>query len=455
MRADLAGQALAAIRRHGMLQGGDVVLIAVSGGPDSVALLDVLSELSAGLRARLQIAHVHHNLRPDADGDVDLVRALAERFRLPFHLERVAVRTAGGDGLEAEARRVRHAALEARARAIGATRIALGHTADDQAETVMMRLLAGAGPRGLAAMAPVRGLVIRPLLESRRADVLAHLAARALPWTEDPSNRDPRFLRNRLRHEVLPSLAEMGGSRVTEALCRSAALSRALVDDLDRRARGESDRLGRPGRCGIVFAVGDLRALSEEMAVAVLLDAAARLGDGRPRRGPVHRGLRRLLEPLPPRRALSLGRLVLERSGRWLRVGPARLPALATRPWVLPGDLALDEVGQRLAARCFERAVDYAPPRERDRAAFDADRIGRLIVRARRPGERLLAFGEPDLRRVKSLLADLGVPRWERARIPIVEADGQIAWVAGLRRGQVAPIGPQTTRILEVTLHTL
>src|SRR5262249_42436080 len=233
-----------------------------------------------------------------------LVRALAERFGLPFHLERVAVRTApGGDGLEAEARRVRHAALEARARAVGAGRIAFGHTADDQAETVLMRLLGGAGPPGLAAMAPVRGLIIRPLLDSRRADLLAHLTARGLPWIDDPSNRDPRFLRNRLRHEVLPALATVAGPRVTQALCRSAALSRALVDDLDQRAHAEVERLGRPECCGIVFAVSELRALSGEMAAAVLLAAAARLGDGRPPRRPGHRRPRRPLQPIPPRRA--------------------------------------------------------------------------------------------------------------------------------------------------------
>src|SRR5262245_48582970 len=179
MRPSLTAQALATIRRHGMLQGGDVVLVAVSGGPDSVALLDVLSDLAPALGVTLHVAHIHHNLRADADADLDLVRGLGERFGLPVHTERVTVR-AGGDGLEAEARRVRHAALEVRARAIGAARIATGHTADDQAETVLMRLLGGAGPRGLAAMAPLRGPYVRPLIDSRRADVMAHLAARGL-----------------------------------------------------------------------------------------------------------------------------------------------------------------------------------------------------------------------------------------------------------------------------------
>jgi len=432
-------------------------LVAVSGGPDSVALLDVLHELAPALRLTLEVAHVHHGLRPEADADADFARGLAERLGLPFHLERVRVRREPPwDGLEAEARRARHAALEARARLIAAARIATGHTADDQAETVLMRLLDGAGPRGLAGIAPARGLLIRPLIESRREDVLAHLAARGLGWVEDASNRDPRFLRNRIRHQVLPYLAEVCGPRITESLCRSAALSRALVAELEERARAELDRLGARGACGVVFAVGDLARLSEELAAETLLQAAAALGDARPRRGAIHRAVRRLLAPEPTRRALKVGRLVMERSGRWLRVGPLRPPALDPRTWEVPGDLTIGELGVRLEARRFDRGPDYAPPRERQRAAFDADRLpSRLVVRPRRRGERFAPFGGPEERRLKSLLSDAGIPRWERARIPLIEADGQIAWVVGLRRGRVALVGPDTKRILEVTLVPL
>src|SRR5262245_20778890 len=171
-----------------MLHGGEAVLVAVSGGPDSVALLDVLVDLSPVLGVALSVVHVHHGLRPEADADADFTRGLAARLGLPFHLERVSVRSAPPwEGLEAQARRARQAALEARARAVGAARMPIGHTADDQAETVLMRLLEGAAPRGLAGLAPARGLLIRPLIESRRSDVLAHLAARGLTWLEDAS----------------------------------------------------------------------------------------------------------------------------------------------------------------------------------------------------------------------------------------------------------------------------
>ena len=432
-------------------------MVAVSGGPDSVALLDVLSELAPRLDLHLAVAHVHHGLRAEADADAEIARAHAERLGLEYFLERVSVRAAPPwEGLEAEARRARLAALEARARAIGAQRIATGHTADDQAETVLMRLFDGAGPRGLAGIAFARGRLIRPLLASRRADVLAHLGGRGLAWAEDASNRDPRIRRNRIRHEVLPYLADVCGRSIAESLCRSADLSRALVDDLEARARIELERLAARGTSGMVFKVADLRSLSEEVAAEVLLQAAAALGDARPRRAVVHRAARRFVRAETPRRALRMGPLLVERSGRWLRVGPPALPALHPRHWDAREALVLDEVGLRLEAHRFDRPADYAPPRERHRAAFDADAIaGEFTVRPRRRGERFAPFGAPEERRIKSLMSDAGVPRWERARTPLLEVGGHAVWLVGLRRGRAARIEPHTKRILEVTVLPL
>ena len=440
-----------------MLHGGETLLIAVSGGADSVALLDVLQELGRTLHLVLACAHVHHGLRPEAAADADFVRQLCERVAVPFHLERVSVRREPPwEGLEAEARRARYAALEARARALGAHRIATGHTADDQAETVLMRLLQGAGPRGLAGIAAVRGVFIRPLLETRRSEIVAHLTSRGLPWVEDETNRDPRMLRNRIRHDVLPFLARASGASVTESLCRSAALCRALVAGLDRQARSELGRLATSGPSGIVFSTEALLALPEDLAAAVLVLAAADLGETRPRRAAVERAVRRVLRPSAPRRAVRLGRLSVERSGPWLRVGPARLSALVTRHLSVPGSMELAEVGLRLDARCLERRPDYDLPRDARRAAFDADRLpATLVVRSRRSGDRFVPFGSSEERRLKSFLIDAHVPRWERPRIPLLEADGDIIWLGGVRRGHAAPVSPETMRILEVTLSSL
>jgi len=443
-----------------MLGDGERVLAAVSGGADSVALLDVLGELRASLGLAVSVVHVHHGLRPESDADADFVLALSARLGLPAHVERVAVkRGPPWDGLEAESRRARHAALQRAARAVDATRIATGHTADDQAETVLMRLLQGAGPRGLGGIPPVRGWLISPLIETRRAELVEHLRGRGLTWVEDASNRDVRFLRNRIRHDLLPFMAGLTGTSSVEALCRSAAAARAVVADLEARARGDLERLATREPVGITLDVSALGAGAVELGAEILRQAAAAQGETGPLRGPAQRAIRALVGEAPRRRTVRLGRLVAERSGRRIRVGPATLPALAARVWSPPGDLALPEIGRCLTASIVVRDRDYVVPRAAGRVAFDADALpATLTVRARRRGDVFSPFGAPAsgpgaLRRLKSFLIDAGVPRWERPRTPLVEAGGHVIWVAGVRRGRRAPVTATTARVLELTLR--
>jgi tRNA(Ile)-lysidine synthase len=453
----LAERVLEIIRRHELLHGGEAVLVAVSGGADSVALLDVLCEVRSLLDLRLACVHVNHGLRPEAGADADFVEHLAARYDVPFHLERVSVRrTPPWEGLEAEARRARYQAIEARAAAIDATRVAIGHTADDQAETVLMRLLGGAGPRGLAGIASRRGVFIRPLLETRRDEILAHLDARRLQWVEDASNRDPRFLRNRIRHDVMPMLADIFGSDVVRSLCHSATLTRALVTDLERQAQSELQRVATRGPCGIVFPAAELERLPAELGAEVLLAAAAEQGESRARRAAAHRAIRGLLTGTGRFRPVRLGPLSVERSGASLRVGPTALMPIASRRFRVPGRLVLGEVGVTLEARCFERDAEFVAPRERERVAFDADRLPDILdVRGRRTGDRFIPFGDTRERRLKSFLIDARIPRWERPRVPVLEAEGEIIWIAGVRRGHAAAVRADTKRILEVTLQPL
>lgn len=202
-----------AIHANRLLERGDRVLIGVSGGPDSVALLHLLVGLKDDLRLRLAVAHVDHQLRPDSQDDAKFVAGLARRCGLPAAIVRRDVRReseARGLSLEDRARRVRYAAFQEIATEQAATRLALAHTADDQAETVLMRLLRGAGLTGLAGIPMTRSLgdvtIIRPLLGVWREEVLGYLRRHRLSCRQDPTNQDPRFLRNRIRHELLPLL---------------------------------------------------------------------------------------------------------------------------------------------------------------------------------------------------------------------------------------------------------
>ena len=436
-----------------MLGGGETVLVAVSGGADSVALLHLLLALSAELSLSLHVLHVDHGLRPDSARDADFVRGLAARLGVPADVARVTV-PAGGS-LEAGARAERYAALEAHARRLGAQRIAVGHTSDDQAETVLMRILAGAGVRGLVGIPAVRGRIVRPLIETRRADLVAALEAAGLSWIEDPSNRDPRFLRNRIRHELLPLLHASYGTDVVATLDRLARRCRETVDAIERVARRELDRLAVTAEDAVVLPHAVLAELPPQVSAEVLRLAAARLGSRAPLRAWAHRGLARVLASPPPRRAFRLGGVAVEVSSGRVRLAARERPGLPPRELLIPGRVELPEIGHALSAQVVS-ASGYVVPRVTGRVGFDAASLpSRLTVRARRPGDRFTPFGGEGERRLKAFLIDLKIPRWDRARLPLVEADGRILWVGGVRRSGEAPVTVQTRQVLELALIPL
>ena len=185
----------------------DVVLVAVSGGGDSMALLHVLALLRKRLHHEIVAHGVDHGLRPEAGAELDLAESLARSLGVP--MTRSFVQVARGGNLQARAREARLRALRQAALSAGANVIATGHHADDRAETVLLRLLRGAGPGGLAVLPPRAGDLVRPLIRARRSDIEAHLVRHRVPHAEDPSNADPRFLRVRVRQELLPLLLRL------------------------------------------------------------------------------------------------------------------------------------------------------------------------------------------------------------------------------------------------------
>jgi tRNA(Ile)-lysidine synthase len=451
-----------ALARHGLLEHGDHVLVGVSGGPDSVALLHALTLLRTEHALRLTVCHVHHGLRPEADRDAVFVEALAARLGCPAHIVRVEVPRGSGRSPEEAARLVRHAALARVARTIGARRIALGHTADDQAETVLMRVLQGAGPRGLAGIPARRGRIVRPLLAVDRAAVLDHLAAYALEAVEDATNRDPKFLRNRVRHELLPLLAAQAGPRVPEALRRVARGARETVEALDALVRPRVARHLSATPVGWRLALAPLHGLppgAVKAAIRVaLVEVAApdRLGSGL--RAPHLDALDALTRAATGARVRLPAGIVVER-GRdalWVLRSEARC---GVTPLAVPGAVTLGPMLSVTATleAISDRAVD-AP----GEAWFDAEALGLapgagivpppgLVVRPRRPRERMVPFGGRAAIRLGRLLASAGVPRLARARWPVVaRPDGEVLWIVGVRRAAAAPLGPGTRTMLRL-----
>ncbi len=218
------------IYRHNMIRPGDRVAVACSGGADSTALLLLLQELAEPLGCVLSVAHLNHGWRgAESDADEEFVRALAARLDLPFYARRADLGNharAAGANQESQGRELRYGFFRSLVEGGQVSRVAVGHTADDQAETVLHRLLRGSGTAGLSGIHPVvQGWIIRPLLGVRRSALRQWLAAGQQAWREDTSNQDPRFLRNRLRREVLPQLAAFN-PRVVETLAHTAEVAR-------------------------------------------------------------------------------------------------------------------------------------------------------------------------------------------------------------------------------------
>jgi tRNA(Ile)-lysidine synthase len=404
-----AAAVLQTIRRRALAAAGDALLIAVSAGPDSTALLAALAELHAtGAVGALSALHVDPGLRPGGAEDAAACRELCRTLGVPFASVRVEV---GAGNVQAAAREARYAALRAEALRVGAARIATGHTRTDQAETVLLRLLRGAGARGLAGIPPRRGVLVRPLIDRARQEGLDYLRRRHLGWRDDPTNATPRFARNRLRQRLWPILLEMNPA-AEAALARAADLLRdderalarragALVgtassvalDRLDAEPRAIRRRVvrrlaARVGRGGV--------ASPEALHVEAVLGLLRRGGGGRTE---LPGGLEARVER---------GRLTVRR-----RVAVVRAEAVVPLEIRGPGRYRVEGLGLEVEV--------VAPP--------GAALPWPLQLRTRRPGDRFRPARGRGGKKLKAWLIDRKVPRPRRERLLLL-ADGAGAVLA-------------------------
>ena len=444
-----------------MIAAGDTVLVAVSGGADSTALLHALVELQPGLRCRLRACHVHHGLRDsDADADAEQAAASARALKVPFTEHRADVRAFAHThrlSIEAAARTVRYQLLESAADRLRATRIATGHTADDQAETVLLNLLRGSGPRGLAGIPPVRGRIIRPLLTVTRAAVEDYCQIRKLSYRLDRSNLDTTFKRNRIRHKILPSLRQVQ-PKIVASLCRLADIMRAENEFMSEQAAHTLREIGaqRPGELGI--SCGPFATLPLALQRRVLRTAIARLKEDE---------LDIELERVDALVDLAIygrtaavvqlpGDLRAERTYGELVIAPA--PAARAAPaedWTLPvpGQVSIPALGIEIGARP-SRAK--RPPANPMAALIDAKNVTLpLIVRTRRRGDRFTPFGMKGTVKLQDFFVNAKVPRTERERIPLVLSGDEILWVVGHRISERFKVHKGTRRTIRLEASRL
>lgn len=450
-------------RRHGCLSPGERILVAVSGGPDSTALLHILVRLSPARNLSLHVAHVHHGLRgKEADDDARFVEKTASDLGLPHETIPVDVRTRARQdrsSIAVAARAARYEALEAVRLRCGANCVATAHTMDDQAETVLMRLIRGTGPAGLAGIPPRRGTIIRPLLAVRRASLAAYLEAREISFRIDSSNSDLRQARNRIRHELLPLLCSCN-PRIVPALARLADMAREERTALE-------DIFPLFGPSGAETA---LRRLRENPPEAILRRLVSRQVARETQRfvssgaGEVGRLTSLLVRGKPGDRTPLAG-------GNWgirgydgllIRRPPPPARPLPETALAVPGETAVPALGIRIKAETEKRESEREKKEETGKgrkkffAVLDADRIeGPLVLRTRRPGDRISPVGMKGTKKLQDLLVDAKVPRDARDRVPVVADARGIVWVVGLRLDRRAAAVPETARPLALTVTEL
>lgn len=459
-----------------MVAPGDLVIVAVSGGPDSMCLLDVLFALAPELGIRLHAAHLNHHMRPQAPQDAAMVRDFAESLGLECTVGDADVNGLAkerGIGVEEAGREARYSFLRDMRAQLGASKIALGHNLNDQAETVLMRLLRGAGTQGLAGIPPVNGDIVRPLIEVARAQIEEYCRLRNIPTMVDVYNLDPKYTRNALRLEVIPDLEKRFNPSLVRTLACTATALRWDADMLEQMAT----EAFMAATCKQARVTSVEREALESMHPALssrVLEMAWRECSGSQGNLPISR-IQELL--WSPENVVCLpASVTADRTETAIRFYPAP-PGDLEAPLPIEGSVEVPELGVTFTTRVVEgtggELAELASKGRREGSGqgsaadgypswfvepvmrVDYDKLkGPLTVRTRRRGDRFRPFGMGGReKKLQDFLVQRKVPRFQRDFTPLVTSAGDIVCVAGIGLGEDFRIDNHTRRMLEVDVR--
>lgn len=458
-------------KKRKLFSAGDRVLVAVSGGPDSVALLHVLYDLREELGLHLEVAHLQHGIRgKEAREDAQWVAALAKRLELAFHLKEVNIpeikKSTGKGNVEALGREERYRFFEAIAHERGLDTIATAHTLDDQAETVLMWFLRGCGTRGLAGMLPqcpvtskkgdsvLAPVLVRPLLGISKTELLDYLRERQLDYRTDKTNEDPTLLRNWIRMRLLPEIAGRIDGRWPERLARQAALLRDEDVVLDRLARVELEKIRAPMGLERKLLAEQEPALQRRILRLWIAEVRGHL------RGFDYRHIEKLLDLVAngaPQARLSIpggGELVNVYKTVRLQKCARKLKGLRySYPFHPDGVLQIPEAGVALESKRISAppAARPAIPTSLTEGLFDAALLAEhLTVRNFCAGDRFQPLGMSGHRKVKDLFIEKKVPLSVRSVLPLFSMGDEILWIPAYARSEIAKISAGTKEFLYV-----
>ncbi len=442
------------------------MVVAVSGGPDSLALLHLLKAISEDLELKLVVAHLNHCLRPEADFEEAGVKKIAASLSLPHETRAVDIRDlkkSRGISEEEAGRLARYNLLFDTARKYGASKIALGHQLDDQAETVLLNIMRGTGVDGLAGILPAykRGAVrlIRPLLCLRRSEIEAYCSELNLSPFTDSSNLETDYTRNRLRLELIPWLEKEYNPRIREALYRLAALA---FDDrrfLQALARKKYLELAGIGRQEIFFNRKELSSLPMALCGRILRIAHKRFSHVKELdRLHIERIIELVESDETTGRITLPGNTFIYMSQEKIYMACSRRTAAELPPQTalqIPGKTFLPG-GSLIEARLIDKKeVSWPPPRCRAYLDYDSLPSGELIVRPRWPGARFHPQGSAGKKKLKDFYIDHKIPQPRRDQVPLVTAGNAIVWVVGVRIGHPYRVTERTGPVLQLEYKRL
>lgn len=448
------------IRQHDLIRPGDEVVVGVSGGADSVALSHILHRLSKRMKFEIVIAHLNHRIRAKAaDRDEAFVKAWAETLGVEFLSDRRDVPALAKEqsvSIEMAARAARHEFF----RSCGGDAVAVAHTSDDQAETVLMRFIRGSGARGLGGMLPVatlRGLkIIRPLLGTPRVEVKRYLREQNIAWREDASNRDPAHLRNRIRRNLLPVLEKEYNPSIRETLCRTAivfsdedrfltewAVRSAHIDKTYQLRLEQWISLPVALRRRVLMGWLEARGYPPERIDFDLIQRALQLTEDQ-------RGSQRL--------SLENGWILVRRYGNLQLAREGEFAASLSQPVQVPGVTRMRKEGWSISAQWSKGILTSRPTRPGRipaAASISAKKVGlaAIVVRSWREGDRMKPYGLRGSKKLQDIFVDAKIPRDTRHTIPVFECRKEIIWIPGYRIARDWALSSETEPALHLHIR--
>ena len=460
-RNDLPSKIRRTIEHYRMVDSGMLVVVGVSGGPDSTALLHILDTLKDELDFRVTVAHLDHCLRPESGEDADFVAEAAKRLGMGFRIKRMDILALAEKldiSVEEAGRRARYRFFEKTRTSCQADVIATGHHRDDEIETFFLRIFRGSSIKGLCGIPPVRGRIIRPLINAGRSEILDFLKQQGILYRIDKTNLEAASDRNFIRNRILPVI-ESRFPHFRAPLKRTIQLIKSENSFLEQEVtRLYADSVSHDS-ASLTVDISGLRTLPEPLIARVLLRSLHDFfgGDIRWRQSHVQ-SLSAVVRRDNPSAMLYLPNgIKLVREYDLIMISRRERKELPRSDSITvsgPGRVPVSQLGPAIEFRVLPKADNFRPDTsDRTSVFFDADALKfPLVIRTPQPGDRFRPWGTGGTRKLKKVLIDLKIPRLERKRIPLLVKDDEIVCILGIRRGSGAPVGRGTRSILMVTL---